>query len=333
MSYFVALQDNAIAGTISCPSFAPSYTASLNIDLTNETCVADGNGNNSQIAIYNLFDINTITIETFRNNPSSGDGVSSLTIDGTPYAPDGSGKISEDRTCSAAGCTINVSGEFGVSGTFSITLNIPSTGVLTVPPFVPVNSAVPASISVTSGNNQSAPISSSFSNPLVVTVEDAGGNPVAGEPVTFTAPSSGAGLSSVSQTATTNSAGEASLSVSANASAGGPYTVEASVVGVGSTADFSLTNDAGAAASLSVTSGDNQNTTISSSFSNPLVVTVEDAGGNPVAGEPVTFTAPSSGAGLSSVSQTATTNSAGEASLSVSANASAGGPYTVEASV
>ncbi|WP_203416222.1 hypothetical protein, partial [Pseudovibrio axinellae] len=96
---------------------------------------------------------------------------------------------------------------------------------------------------------------------------------------------SGAGLSAVTQTATTNSAGEASLSVSANASAGGPYTVEASVVGVAPTADFSLTNLTGAAASISVSSGNNQSTPISSGFTNPLVVAVEDAGGNPVAGE------------------------------------------------
>ncbi|WP_161941247.1 hypothetical protein, partial [Pseudovibrio axinellae] len=88
---------------------------------------------------------------------------------------------------------------------------------------------------------------------------------------------------------------------SANASAGGPYTVEASVVGVGSTADFSLTNLTGSAASISVSSGNNQSTPISTSFASPLVVTVLDSGGNPVAGETVTFTGPSSGAGLSAV--------------------------------
>ncbi|KZL20905.1 Ig-like domain-containing protein [Pseudovibrio sp. Ad37] len=120
----------------------------------------------------------------------------------------------------------------------------------------------------------------------------------------------------MTQTATTNASGVASLSVTANATSGA-YVVEASIGGVVATADFSLTNNTGAASLVAVTSGNNQSTAISSAFTNPLVVTVTDSGGNPVASETVTFTAPATGASLSSVSQTATTNASGMASLGV----------------
>src|SRR5438046_9190220 len=61
-------------------------------------------------------------------------------------------------------------------------------------------------------------------------------------------------------------------------------------------ANFSLTNTAGAAASVTATSGTPQSATINTAFAAPLVATVKDAGGNPVASVTVTFTAPGSGA-------------------------------------
>ncbi|WP_159436541.1 hypothetical protein [Pseudovibrio sp. Tun.PSC04-5.I4] len=189
-----------------------------------------------------------------------------------------------------------------------------------------------ATISADSGSPQDAVISTAFANPLVVTVLDSGTNPVPNVVVTFTAPSNGASLSSDVQTETTDAAGQISFIVTANSTVGA-YTVEASVVGGATTADFSLTNTVGAAATITADSGSPQDAVISTAFANPLVVTVLDSGTNPVPNVVVTFTAPSNGASLSSATDTAITNASGVASLDVTANSTSGGPYTVNASV
>src|SRR5437016_3347867 len=198
--------------------------------------------------------------------------------------------------------------------------------------------AVP-SITATSGTPQSATINTAFAAPLVATVKDAGGNPAASVTVTFSAPSTGASGSFAGgvNTATTNGSGVAtSATFTANNVAGGPYTVTASVAGVATPANFSLTNTAGAAASITATSGTPQSATINTAFAAPLVATVKDAGGNPVASVTVTFTAPGTGASGSFAGgvNTATTNGSGVAtSATFTANNVAGGPYTVTASV
>src|SRR5665213_307951 len=92
---------------------------------------------------------------------------------------------------------------------------------------------------------QSTAISTAFTNPLAVTVKDAGGNPVNNVNVTFTAPGTGASGIFSNSTATitvaTNISGVASASFTANATAGGPYNVAASS-GVLTPVNFSLTN-------------------------------------------------------------------------------------------
>ncbi|WP_193778296.1 Ig-like domain-containing protein [Pseudovibrio sp. Ad37] len=298
------------------------------MNLTSDACRVTRLPNNDE-ALITDFNAATgdVVIAVNTDVPSAGLGVNTLSIDGTPQTIVAGPNIflnslPDNTTITLTGTHNNNTENFSFSlirsgGT--VTLSGSSSG------------GIPTAIFVTSGNNQNTEISTSFSNPLVVTVTDSGGDPVANETVTFTAPATGASLSSVTQTATTNASGVASLSATANATSGS-YVVEASVGGVAATADFSLTNDTGAAASIVVTCGNNQNTAISSAFTNPLVVTVTDSGGNPVASETVTFTAPATGASLSSVTQTATTNASGVASLSVTANATSGA-YVVEASV
>ncbi|WP_153039315.1 autotransporter domain-containing protein, partial [Pseudovibrio axinellae] len=107
---------------------------------------------------------------------------------------------------------------------------------------------------------------------------------------------------------------------------GGPYTVEASVVGVAPTADFSLTNLTGAAASASVESGSEQSTQIGHQFSDPLVVIVRDTSNNPVPNARVVFQAPVHGASLTFAStgtneETILTDTSGRAvSSNITAN-------------
>ncbi len=98
----------------------------------------------------------------------------------------------------------------------------------------------------------------------------------------------------------------------------------------------------GSPASITVSSGSPQSTTVHSAFGSPLVAKVTDSYGTGVPGVTVTFTAPSSGASGSFASCSGgnpssnqcrvTTNSSGLATSSTfTANTIAGGPYTVTA--
>ncbi|OLC92743.1 MAG: hypothetical protein AUH86_18145 [Acidobacteria bacterium 13_1_40CM_4_58_4] len=110
----------------------------------------------------------------------------------------------------------------------------------------------------------------------------------------------------------------------------------ATVSGVSTPANFSLTNLAGAAASIAAAAGTPQSATVNTAFTTQLQATVKDSFNNPVSGVTVTFAAPTSGASGTFVGgvKTATTNASGVATAAVfTANTIAGGPYTVTASV
>jgi hypothetical protein len=93
----------------------------------------------------------------------------------------------------------------------------------------------PATIKAVSGSAQKAVYGSHFAEPLLVLVTDKNGDPVPSATVTF----SGSGLKFSAATATTSANGEASVSVTAVAA--GSLTAQATVAGVTTSADFSLT--------------------------------------------------------------------------------------------
>ena len=156
-----------------------------------------------------------------------------------------------------------------------------------------------------------------------------GGNPVSGVTVNFAAPGSGASAALSAASDVTDGSGLASVTATANATAGG-YNVTASSAGI-SDVTFGLTNTAGAAATLAVSSGAGQSTAISSAFGTALVALVTDAGGNPVSGVTVNFAAPGSGASAALSAASDVTDGSGLASVTATANATAGG-YNVTAS-
>lgn len=141
------------------------------------------------------------------------------------------------------------------------------------------------SITATAGSGQSANTGSAFT-PLQATVKDAAGNPISGLTVTFTGPGTGASVvfgstSSNTDTGITNSSGVASSgALSANATVGGPYNVTATVPGVPTPANFSLTNGDVAAMVTSLSSttangtyGAGASIAITVSFSKAVTVT------------------------------------------------------------
>jgi len=197
-------------------------------------------------------------------------------------------------------------------------------------------------VTVTSGRGQSAPIGDAFAEPLVVTLDDAYGDPVAGTTVDFDVVSTagagasfaGAGSSASVQTDENGVATSPTLTAGTTA---GAFTVTASVAGVNSVATFDLTVQAGVAANLTAGVGASQSTELGTDFAVPLAVTVTDTDANPLVGATVTFSAPRTGASgvFAGAGATATvlTNTDGVATApDFSANDHTGG-YIVIASV
>lgn len=178
-----------------------------------------------------------------------------------------------------------------------------------------------------SGDNQSTIAGTSFSASLRVTVTDSNAQPVAGVPVAFAAPSSGATATLSGGTAITDAAGQAAVSAIANRTVGA-YSVVASAGLLG--AAFHLQNVIGPAATVTPANTP-QRTGVGSAFSLPLRVAVMDSAGNPVSGAIVTFTAPSSGASAVLSASTSQTDTQGVAFVTAMANGTAGS-YTVSAS-
>ncbi len=189
---------------------------------------------------------------------------------------------------------------------------------------------LPTSITVSSGNNQSAAVNTIYANPLLAVVKDAAGDPVPNVTVNWstdgTAITPNGTLSAL--TSTTDANGLASVNVTANNKAGS-FQVTGSAVGT--PAQFTLTNTAGAPTSISIHSGSSpQTTVISTQFTQPLTVFVTDAGSNPVQGVTVTYVANGTTANAALSAPSAVTDSGGLASVIATANGTTGA-YTVTA--
>jgi hypothetical protein len=273
---------------------------------------------------------------------AGGAPASGVTVTFTPPASGASGTFAGGvNTATTDANGVATSAVFTANGTAGGPYNVVASvsGVATPANFALTNTAVvPTTIVVTSGSPQSASVNSAFALPLVATVTGAGGLPAAGVTVTFTPPASGAsGTFTGGNTAVTNASGVATSNVfTANATDGGPYNVAATVAGVGTPANFVLTNTVVVATTIVATSGTPQSALTGAAFGAQLVATVTGAGGAPAAGVTVTFTPPASGASgtFAGGNNTAVTDVNGVATSAVfTANSIPGGPYNVVASV
>jgi len=160
----------------------------------------------------------------------------------------------------------------------------------------------PASITVVAGDNQTGTVGQTLAQPLRVKVLDAEGGAIANEQVSFLVSSGGGSLAatvvgglaadlphiqtSVSVGVTTDAGGEAEMFWTLGTAVG----IQQASASVGSlTAQFTATAEAGAAASLTLESGDDQLQMIGLSLDEPFAVAVADAFGNPVLGAPVVW--------------------------------------------
>jgi hypothetical protein len=194
------------------------------------------------------------------------------------------------------------------------------------------SAVVTPAVGVSGGSGQTATVGQAFAQSLELSVVDQNGKPLPGVAVTFSAPQTGASVSFPNgATATTDGNGQVNEPVVAGTVAGSYY-VSASVAGVSVPVAFSLTNEAGTPASIAVTAGNAQQSTVGNAFQ-AVTVLIEDKYGNAVPGATVNFAVPSSGASASLVSgATAVSNSQGQVSESLTANTVAGS-YNATASV
>ena len=174
-------------------------------------------------------------------------------------------------------------------------------------------------------------------SPFVVKVTDVGGNPVSGQSVAFnrTGRPLGATTDTLSvKNATTDASGQASTVLTLGEKVGNYVTTASSGSLSGSPLTFTASASVGQAAILALVSGDNQSGTVFSALPLPFVVSVTDAGGNPVSSKTVSYvsnTFPSGSPGVSNPSS-ATTDGRGIAS-SVFTPGSKAGNYVVDARV
>src|SRR5262249_33998876 len=134
--------------------------------------------------------------------------------------------------------------------------------------------------------------------PFVVTVRDAGGNPVSGFQVTFAVTAGGGTLSAA--TPLTDASGQAQTVLTLGKAAGA-NAVTATAPGLGgSPLTFTAGGTARPAAQLTILSGNNQSGAVGTALPAPLRVVVRDANGNGVMGISVSFAVASGGGTLSS---------------------------------
>lgn len=232
----------------------------------------------------------------------NGNGLSGLTVTFTAPASGASALFGETATIDAVtdGSGIASSGTFNaniIAGNYSVTAS--SVFGISTQFSLTNTSGAPSSVEIVSGSPQSATVTTPFANPLVARVTDDYNNPVPGVIVTFTAPDTGASgtfaaTGSFTEAVTTDSAGEAVSSLFTANTVAGSYIVTPDI-GM-ETANFSLTNTAAAAASLTVFGGTPQNTAVGTAFAAPLQASLTDSFGNGIMGASVTFTAPATGA-------------------------------------
>jgi len=201
-------------------------------------------------------------------------------------------------------------------GTYTITAA--SSGYVSATFVETATVAGPASLSISAGNAQKAPVTSPLPQSLNVKVKDPKGNGVAGVVVSFSDGGAGGNLSS--PTATTNSSGIASVTYSTGTKAGA-IGITASITGL-TPIVFKETVLAGPAAVLNIYSGNNQTVKPGAPAAKELEVVVTDQYGNPTSQTSVTYN--DGGAGGSFSPNPGVTNAKGIAGTRYTAPLAAG---------
>ncbi len=194
------------------------------------------------------------------------------------------------------------------------TINAVFSGLPPVPFSATASADLPTTVTLVSGNNQSAAVGAQVVDPLVVRVTDANDNPVPNVSVTWTA---GVGGSVSDATTATNSAGLAQVQRTLGLLPG-PYTTTAEVDGLaGSPVTFTSTATVGPPAKLAIVTQPGSPTTSGTAFVPVPVIQVQDLVGNPVSqgGIAVSASISSGQVGATLTNEDRNTNGNGRASF------------------
>ncbi len=316
------LTANHTAGTFSVTAAAGSATTAT-MSLTNHAGAAaaiaavTGSGQHATVATPFASSLVALVSDQY-GNPVQGSSVSfsagaNATFGSSPATTAVDGKATTSVTAGQLATAYTVTASItGASTTFSLTND----------------AGAPATIAVASGSSQSAIVGAAFGSSLVAHVTDAFNNDVPSATVTFTAPGSGATAVLSATTAQTGSTGRATITATAG-HVTGSYSVSAAA-GSASPTSFSLTNTAGAVATLSTTGGSGQEATVLAQFIAPLAVHAVDQYGNSVPDATIDFSAPSTGASATFADAgEETTDASGNAQIVVTAGA-VSGAYAVQ---
>jgi hypothetical protein len=247
-----------VAGTYNVTASVTGATTNATFGLTNTagpaaTITATG-GTPQSVPVSTAFAALQATVVDSDQNPVGSGIVVTFTAPGSgasgTFADSGNNVTTATTNASGVATPAVFTANATVGGPYNV---VASSGALTPVNFVLTNTVAVPVITATSGSGQSATVNTAFAAPLVATVKT-GGVPSPGLLVTFTPPlqagASGTFAGGVN-TATTDVNGVATSAVfTANATAGGPYSVAATVPGAAAGANFMLTNTA-------VTSGSN----------------------------------------------------------------------------
>ena len=159
---------------------------------------------------------------------------------------------------------------------------------------------------------------------VTVQLQDAGGSPVSQAGVSVTVIlASGTGTLSGTSTQSTNASGLATFAgLSVNLA--GTKTLSASSTALTGATSSPFVISAGPGATLTVSAGDNQSAAVSTGFALPLQVLLVDGFGNPVSGQPISWSVPNTGASAAIAGSPATTDAAGHALVTATANGTVG---------
>ena len=316
----VTLHANTVAGSYQLGVAAGSASTSVNLTNTAGTPASVTlNGGDNQAAVVNT-DFATaldLTVADDYGNlvpnrsvtfapPAS--GASATVVEAGPYTTDSNGNLSVTLHAN----TTAGSYQLGVAaGGASTNVNLTN------------HPGAPASVVVDSGDHQATVVGTDFPTQLGLSVVDMYGNPVPSQAVTFTLPLAGASGSVVEAGPyATDASGNLTVTLHANTGAG---TYKLGVAAGNAWTTVSLTNNAGAPATVTLNGGDDQSTVVDTDFAGQLDLTVFDGYGNPVPGANVTFAGPASGASASVVATGPyTTDSTGNLLATVHASTTAG---------
>ncbi len=191
--------------------------------------------------------------------------------------------------------------------------------------FTALTRAVPTTLSIVGGDAQQGPSGSPLAEPLVVSLLDQAGSPLAGAAVTFTV-TAGEGTLSVTR-ATTDAQGRAATNLTLGP-APGANSVEVNAAGLAPVTFIAL--GVAVPRTLAKLSGDEQAAGPGEPLAEPLVVSVRDQNGAAYPGAVVTFALTGDGGTLSAA--TDTTDAEGRAATTLTLGEEYG-TYTVVATV